>query len=74
MTDSRPIPKTMGEPTRYGVMAYRTGGSVFGAASAPLKHDGIPVTYETADEACRERDRLNSSLRSSNVYYSVYRT
>lgn len=54
----------------FGIEAHRTGGSVFGAATAWVKdRDGQPERYESLEAAEAEAERLNRAIVSPHVYY-----
>jgi hypothetical protein len=55
--------------TKYGIIASRSGGSMFGAATAWAKRDGKVMLFASLAEAEAEAARLNGKLRSSNVSY-----
>jgi ATP-dependent Clp protease adapter protein ClpS len=57
----------------YTIQAHRTGGSICGAASAPLKSNGSVVVFETVEAAEAECKQLNQKCNSANVYYTVNR-
>lgn len=62
-----PEPKPM-----WGIMAHRTGGSPFGAASAWCRErDRTPTRYLDRADAERQCAIWNESLATENVRYSV---
>lgn len=61
---------TKREPGRFGIVANRGGGSIFGAASAWSKGaDGEPSRFDTMEAARTEAARLTSQIKSGNVWY-----
>lgn len=58
---------------KYGIWAERTAASMFGAAGAWAKRDGIPVTFDTEQEAADQAKAWNASRGTANVYYTAER-
>lgn len=56
----------------YRIIATRLPSSVFGPGRAHLKGgDGQPQVFASLEDAVREADRLNGSLRTPNVFYTA---
>jgi hypothetical protein len=55
----------------YYVECNRTGGSIFGAASALLKENGTVKPFDTREEAEQRAAELNAKTRSANLFYRV---
>lgn len=55
---------------KFGIVAVRSGSSVFGAARAWVKdRAGEPETFDNRDDAETEAECLNKATVSPNVYY-----
>jgi hypothetical protein len=55
----------------FYVIAHRGAGSIFGAATAPVKKDGTILRFATREAALEYAKELNDRIVSANVYYSV---
>ncbi len=54
------------------IIAHRSGMSMFGAATRPLRNLYNEVlTFATREEAEKHRDRLTADLKTANVHYTV---
>ncbi len=56
---------------KYGVWAVRGPGSIFGAAEAWCKDNGVPLEFDTDAEARAYAKKLNDGARTVNVRYYV---
>lgn len=54
---------------QYGIWSRRSEGSVFGAGEGWLKTDGVPLTFESYEEAAAEAERLMQDINTQNVSY-----
>lgn len=55
---------------KFGIVAVRSGSSVFGSARAWVKdRAGEPETFDNRDDAETEAECLNKATVSPNVYY-----
>jgi hypothetical protein len=55
----------------YIICVHRAASSIFGAASKPVNRNGTFLFFEDELSACSECARLNSSVRSPKVHYSI---
>jgi hypothetical protein len=53
------------------VWAHRGAGSIFGAASHPVRLNGGLLCFKTEDKARSKRDQLNARSGNGHVRYSV---
>lgn len=53
----------------YGVWVVRSANSICGAAEAWLKKDGVPLSFNTIEQATEYAQQLNGRLRTINVCY-----
>ncbi len=56
---------------KYGVWAVREPTSIFGAAKAWCKRNGIPLEFDTEAEAQAYAKELNDGVWTGNVHYYV---
>ena len=54
---------------QYGVWAKRSAASICGAAEAWLKSDGMPMTFDTYEEAAEKASTLMKNIGTANVSY-----
>lgn len=55
----------------FRIMCHRSGNSVFGAASAYAKHDGVILEFKTRLAAAFVARQYTESLSTPNVKYEV---
>jgi hypothetical protein len=55
----------------YYILAIRSGASVFGAACAIAKENGVPQFYATREEAEQAQKSMTARIKSANVRYVV---
>lgn len=53
----------------YGVWAVRSAASMFGAAEAWCKSEGVPMEFDSLNAARLYANHLNETVGSSNVHY-----
>jgi hypothetical protein len=57
---------------KFIIMAHRSGMSVLGAATRPLKNAQNEVmTFETRDQARNHKNQITAELKTPNVHYTV---
>ena len=54
---------------QYSVWAKRSAASICGAAEAWLKSDGMPMTFDTYEEAAEKASTLMKNIGTANVSY-----
>ena len=57
------------EEKKYGVWAVRSAVSMFGAAEAWCKADGVPMEFDSLNAARLYANHLNETVGSPNVHY-----
>ena len=57
------------EEKKYGVWAVRSAASMFGAAEAWCKADGVPMEFDSLNAARLYANHLNETAGSPNVHY-----
>jgi hypothetical protein len=59
---------------KFIIMAHRSGMSVLGAATKPLKNAQNEVmTFETREQATNHKNQIVAELKTPNVHYTVHK-